>query len=97
MLSSFDAGLLNEYSTVSDWQDYIRSLLDSAHEHYEEAYNQMLDEKDSRITELEEAEANEEDNSRIGELEGEIDNMEGEIEDLKKALSRIQEITNDHI
>jgi hypothetical protein len=37
-ITAFDAGLLNDYGggNVQWWQDYIRSLLDKAHDHYAE-------------------------------------------------------------
>ena len=57
-MSSFDAGLLNDFGggNVEWWQDYIRSLLNQAEEHYEqqaeERYNAGIERADSIVNEF---------------------------------------------
>jgi DNA repair exonuclease SbcCD ATPase subunit len=103
MLKSFDAGLLNSYNSKEAWWDYIRGLLDAAHEHYEAEYDATIAEKDARIEELEQYEPSDEDNDRINELESDLEVMRDEVssltsqlDDIKKAMGKIQDIADDH-
>ena len=96
MLKSFDAGLLNSYDSKEAWWDYIRGLLDDAHDHYEEQHEDIVSEKDARIEELEQSEPSDEDNDRISELESDVSNLTYELDIIKRAMSKIQDIANDH-
>jgi hypothetical protein len=96
MLKSFDAGLLNSYDSKEAWWDYIRGLLDAAHEHYEEEHEDIVSEKDARIEELEQSEPSDEDENlmRISDLESDISNLTDELDTIKRAMGKIQDIAN---
>ncbi|RAK51617.1 hypothetical protein [Phenylobacterium soli] len=55
VLDAFDAGLLNDFGggDVGWWQDYIRSLLGQAHDHYAQQAAALLAERRELRTALE--------------------------------------------